>query len=54
MIARFALTRVAKVDTKLARLSEHLAKIKAEEDLHTKEKESTLKAKECEEQLAFE
>ena len=45
---------VAEVDTKLARLSEHLANIKADEDLHTKEKESTLKAKEREEQLAFE
>lgn len=45
---------VAEVDTKLALLSERLAKIEAEEDLHTKEKESTLKSKEREEQLAFE
>lgn len=45
---------VTEVDTKLALLSERLAKIKAEEDLQTKEKESTLKAKEREEQLEFE
>ena len=45
---------VAEVNTKLPLLSECLSKIKAEEDLHTKEKESTLRAKEHEEHLAFE
>lgn len=45
---------VAEVNTKLPLLSERLSKIKAEEDLHTKEKESTLRAKEHEEHLAFE
>ena len=45
---------VAEVNTKLPLLSERLSKIKAEEDLHTKEKESTLRAKEREEHLAFE